>query len=137
MPVHIDIHKAGGIIIQDGKLLVTRSHGKAHFIMPGGKLENNETAKQALVRELREELQLNISETDLELFGTYRATAADAPDKIVEMTVFIVHDLSEAPVASSEIAELAWIDSKPTKFEVGSIVLHDVLPSLLQRELIA
>lgn len=135
MAISVDIRKAGGIIIRDGKLLVARSHGKETFIMPGGKPEGDETPKQTLVRELKEELNLSIVEGDLELFGTYRATAADRPDKIVEMTVFVVKNIASEPIASAEIAELAWISAAPENITVGSIIIHDVLPALQKQGL--
>lgn len=46
------IHKAAGILIQDGKLLVEKSYDKDFYISPGGSIEEGETPKQALVREL-------------------------------------------------------------------------------------
>jgi len=52
----IDIHKAGGVIIQNRKFLVTRSVNKTFFIAPGGKLEGNENSIQALAREMMEEV---------------------------------------------------------------------------------
>ena len=56
-----DIHKASGILLQDRKVLVTRSRGKENFVHPGGKLEQGETPKQALVRELKEELNIDVA----------------------------------------------------------------------------
>ncbi|WP_425586024.1 NUDIX hydrolase [Streptomyces thioluteus] len=44
------------IRIEHGRLLATRSHGRSRFYLPGGKPEPGETAGQALVREIREEL---------------------------------------------------------------------------------
>jgi 8-oxo-dGTP pyrophosphatase MutT (NUDIX family) len=56
----IDVHKAGGIIIRDRKLLISRSKGKELFINPGGKVEGSETLKETLVRELMEESQITV-----------------------------------------------------------------------------
>ena len=54
MNATVDIHKSGGVLIKDRRLLVTRSKGKDIFIAPGGKLEEGETAVQAIVREMME-----------------------------------------------------------------------------------
>lgn len=54
---HITV--AAAIIIQDGKLFATeRGYGayKGWWEFPGGKLENGESAEEACVREIREEL---------------------------------------------------------------------------------
>lgn len=64
-PSIYDIHKSAAIIINNRKLLVERSQGKAVFVAPGGKLEADETPRQCLVRELKEEFQLDIAESDL------------------------------------------------------------------------
>ena len=82
------LYKAAGIIIRDRKLLVTRSRGKEWFIAPGGKVEPEETVVQALRRELKEELNLNI--TQASPFGTYYAPAAGNESQILRMDVFMV-----------------------------------------------
>jgi 8-oxo-dGTP diphosphatase len=71
-----DIHKAAGIIIKDRKLLVERSKNKQFFIAPGGSIEEGETAPEALVRELKEEFDIDVAEEDLEEFGTFYDQAA-------------------------------------------------------------
>ena len=48
----VDIHKAGGILIRDRRILVGRTRGKSSFIAPGGLLEVGETSQESLVREL-------------------------------------------------------------------------------------
>lgn len=53
-----------GLILQDGKLLVTqRKEGSSHGLLwefPGGKIEEGEEPKQALRRELMEELGIEV-----------------------------------------------------------------------------
>ncbi len=132
-----DIHKAGGIIIRDRKLLVERSIGKHFFIAPGGAIEAGETSKQALVRELKEEFCIDVNETDLEIFGTFYAQAAGAEDKIVKMDVYIVRKWQGEPRADSEVEEIRWVGSRPVEgVKIGSIFEHDVLPKLKELDLI-
>ena len=57
------IRKAAGIIISNQELLVERSIGKDFYIAPGGKIEQGESAEQALVRELEEELDIQIKQS--------------------------------------------------------------------------
>lgn len=57
------IHVVAAIIQNDGKLLATqRGYGdyKGWWEFPGGKIEARETAEEAIVREIREELSINI-----------------------------------------------------------------------------
>lgn len=131
------IHKSAGIIICNRKLLVERSEGKEHFISPGGSIEKGETAEQALVRELMEEFQLVVVESDLEKFGEFKADAAGRPGLVVEMEVFIVQKWEGEPTPDSEVEEIAWVDSQNEQaLPLGSIFEHDVIPKLKQENLI-
>ena len=59
-----NIHVAAAIIIKDNKIFCTqRGYGefKDMWEFPGGKLEVSETSEQALVREIKEELNANIA----------------------------------------------------------------------------
>ena len=133
-----DIYKAAGIIIKDRRLLVERSTGKNVFIAPGGKVEKDETPKQGLVRELKEEFSLDIHEDQLEEFGTFYAEAAGSHNagKTVRMDVFVVKSFGEI-IPAREVEEIRWITSAlPGDIEVGSIFAHDVLPRLKREGLV-
>lgn len=133
-----DIHKAAGIIIRDRCLLVERSKGKDVFIAPGGKINEGETLPEALVRELKEEFQLSVTENELEVFGTFYAEAAGTHNagKKLRMDVFIVHN-SGNPRPDNEVEEMRWITSNvPQDIEVGSIFMHEVIPKLKEQGMI-
>lgn len=133
---HIDIRKAGGVIIKDRKFLVTRSADKDHFIAPGGKLEPGENPIQALKREIAEELGIIIYTDTLEPLGTFQAIAAGKQDLTIEMDVFIINDYEGIPAPLSEVEEIRWIDSQTTDIVLGSIFEHDVMPLLKEQGLI-
>lgn len=127
-----EIHKAAGIIVRDKKLLVVRTRGKTTFFAPGGKLEEGETYEQALVRELREELMMELEAHHYEPFGTFSAEADDKPGVILHMTTFLIKDYTGPLQASSEIEELAWVDAANSEaVPMGSIFRHEVLPRLV------
>lgn len=128
-----DIYKAAGIIIVDRKLLFTRAQGMEVFIDPGGQIEPGETPKQALVRELKEELTIDVSESDLEFFGEYTAEAANHKGRTVHMKAFIVKHWKGQIAKSAEIEELRWLSSDiPSDINVGSIFGGIVLPKLVK-----
>jgi mutator protein MutT len=63
------VEVSAGLVFRDGKLLITRRHADAHlgglWEFPGGKRESNETFEQCLVRELREELGIEVDVGEL------------------------------------------------------------------------
>ncbi len=135
--MNYDIHKIGGIILKDKKLLVTRSKGKDVFVAPGGKVEKNETAEEALTRELKEEISIEIKKDTLKEFGTFYAPAAGKEDSMLRMDVIIVKDWEGEIAPASEIEEIIWIDSNyPKDIKIGSIFEHEVIPRLKEGNLI-
>lgn len=133
-----DIYKAGGIIIENKKLLLTKSKGKEVYVAPGGKLEVGETPKESLIRELKEELNIDVSENDLEAFGDFYANAAGNEEKLLRMDVFIVKNYSGEIEANREVEKITWIDSSiPNGMSVGSIFEHEVIPRLKEEGLIS
>ncbi len=132
-----DIHKAAGILIQDRKLLVEKSHHKKFFVAPGGKLEKNETLRQALIRELKEEFQISVQKLDLEKFGTFSAPAAGNESQTVRMEVFLVKQWQGDIQPDHEVEQVHWINSRiPSDIQVGSIFEHEVIPRLKSMNLI-
>lgn len=130
------IHKAAGIIIKDRKLLITRTRGKDFFVAPGGKLEAGETSVEALARELKEELSIEIVPEQVEKLDTYTAVATGTSGTQLQMDVYFVHEWNGDIVAQAEVEELRWVDSLPLDVEIGSIFQHDVIPELKQQGLI-
>ncbi len=132
-----DIHKASGIIIVDRKVLVERSVGKEYFIHPGGKIEPGETPKQAVIRELKEEFQIDVQEQDLEEFDKNTAPAANSPEVNVYMDVFLVKKWQGKIEPDSEVEEIRWLTSSvPKDIKVGSIMEHETIPKLKASNLI-
>ncbi len=52
---------ARGVCVRDGKLLLCRAKGGSSTYLPGGHIEFGETGRQALVREVKEELGVDSS----------------------------------------------------------------------------
>ncbi len=61
-----------GIIIEAGKIVLIerKSKDRTYYIFPGGGVEKGETTKEALAREMKEELGIDISIGDF--FDEYR-----------------------------------------------------------------
>ncbi|MGB8370683.1 MAG: 8-oxo-dGTP diphosphatase MutT [Verrucomicrobiia bacterium] len=79
---------SAALIFHDGKLLITRRHSDAHlgglWEFPGGKREPDETFEQCLVREIREELGVEISVGKL-----FESVTHAYPEKTVRLKFFV------------------------------------------------
>lgn len=103
------IDKLAWVHIVDGRLLGVRSHGKEAFFLPGGKREPGESDHQALVREVSEELSVDLHPQSIMPVGIYEAQAHGRPEGVkVRMTCFTA-DYDGELRTSAEIAELAWL----------------------------
>lgn len=126
-----DIRKMMGILIKDRKVLVTRTRGKDIFVGPGGKITEHESDRDALIRELREELQIDVTPKDLRDFGSYTAIAAGEENKTVFAHVFLVHNWRGEIFAANEVEEVRWLTSKKEKgIKLGSIIENEIIPQL-------
>lgn len=97
---------AGALINADGEVLINeRPAGKpmaGYWEFPGGKLESGETAEAALIRELHEELGI-----DVEALSPLIQLQHRYPDKIVKLDVFTVSQWS-GTAQGLEGQMLAW-----------------------------
>ena len=105
------IDKVALLYWERGRLLCTRSQGKETYYIPGGKREAGETDVETLVRELQEELGVEVRPETARLYGVFQAQAhGKAEGVLVKMTCYPA-EFSGTPRPGSEIAELAWLDS--------------------------
>ena len=107
-----EIDKIALIKIDSGRILVAKSIGKNKFYIPGGKRESGETDEQTLIREVKEEMNVDLQEDTVAYVGTFQAQA-DGHDEgiIVKMTCYSADYLGE-PYPSSEIEEIRWLNYK-------------------------
>lgn len=99
------------VILRDpaGRWLTVRKRGTSCFMHPGGKPEPGETAAEAALREVGEEIGLGLDPEALEPLGHVRTAAANEPGFSLHADVFL------APCAvnlqpAAEIEELRWLD---------------------------
>lgn len=99
---------AGALIIKDRKLLMTFSRNKECYYLPGGKLDAGESSAAALLRELQEELDITLTESDLQ-FETHITAPAygEAGGTMMEQDCYmIMTDINPKPAA--EIGALKY-----------------------------
>ena len=105
------IDKIAYLYLSDGKILSSRSKGKDTWYIPGGKREGTETDIETLVREIKEELSVNIKPETAKLYGVFEAHAQGHAEGVdVRMTCYTAEFKGELK-AASEIEELRWLTS--------------------------
>lgn len=111
--------------VDNGRILVARPRGKDVFYIPGGKREGGETDRQALCREITEELTVTLLPGTIRQAGTY---AAAQPDGVLVRMSCYTADYSGTLTASSEIAELAWFSyaDRPQVPPVDQLLFDDL-----------
>lgn len=100
------IEVVAAIIIRDGKIFATqRGYGewKGWWEFPGGKIEPGECPQEALVREIREELDAEIKVGEL-----LETVEWDYPDFHLKMHCFICSLVSES-VHLNEHEAVTWL----------------------------
>jgi 8-oxo-dGTP pyrophosphatase MutT (NUDIX family) len=103
------IDKIAWLQLRDGRILSTRSRGKSVFYLPGGKREPGESDAETLIREIREELTVEIVPASIEPAGVFEAQAdGHTAGLVVRMTCYTA-DFAGTLSASSEIDEVAWL----------------------------
>ena len=116
-------------LVRDGHVLTVRKRGTQRFMLVGGKLEPGESAREAAVRETREEVGLLID--DATLLGEFHSAAANEPGHTLHSTVFLVESDAE-PVASAEIAEVRWTPLSDHPDDLAPMLEHHVIPKLVE-----
>ncbi|WP_433251236.1 NUDIX hydrolase [Actinomadura nitritigenes] len=103
------IDKIAWILLDGGRVLSTRSRGKDVYYLPGGKREPGESDVRTLVREVKEELAVDVLPETAAHLGTWEAQAhGHAGGVTVRMTCYTA-DHTGTPAPSSEIEEIAWL----------------------------
>lgn len=119
-----EIDKIALIKIEKGKILSTKSKGKNKYYIPGGKRENDETDEQTLIREIKEELSVEIIKESIEYVGTFKAQSDGAIDgTIVKMTCYKANYIGNLK-QDNEIEEIRWLNFKDLEIisEVDKII---------------
>ena len=126
------INVVAGLILQNNKLLICqRPNFKDHPLkweFPGGKIKNDETNEEALIREINEELSINI--INYEKLISYNFNYKDLNKKVF-IYFYLVNNFS-GKVLNNFHKELKWIEIKDIReydFLEGDLKIIDHISS--------
>ena len=120
---------AAALLFENGKIFATKRGDSpypyvAHkFEFPGGKIENGERGEDAVKRELKEELDLEV-----EVGGLYACHTFEYPDFIITLSVYECEMKSQFILKEHE--SYAWIAPADLKEEEWAPADADILGSL-------
>ena len=126
------IKVVAGLILQNNKLLICqRPNFKDHPLkweFPGGKIKNDETNEEALIREINEELSINI--INYEELISYNFNYKNLNKKVF-IYFYLVNNFS-GKVLNNFHKELKWIEIKDIReydFLEGDLKIIDHISS--------
>ncbi|WP_448212897.1 8-oxo-dGTP diphosphatase MutT [Colwellia sp. MEBiC06753] len=121
------IQVAVGVILNNGKVFLTRRHLDVHqggkWEFPGGKVESDETVAQALARELKEEVSIDVLACQ-----EFMTINHDYGDKQVKLEIFIVDQYLGEP-NSAEGNDQQWV----TLDELSNIDFPEANVAIVER----
>ncbi|PFG56396.1 NUDIX domain-containing protein [Vibrio sp. ES.051] len=128
------IDKLAWVLIQDGKFLAVRSKGKDLFYLPGGKREIGESDAEALIREIKEELSVDLVPSSIKYMETFTAQADGKAEGVsVKLTCYFA-DYSGELLPAAEIEEQKFIDGHDE--EICSVAALVALKWLEEKSLV-
>ncbi|PVZ11052.1 NUDIX domain-containing protein [Actinomycetospora cinnamomea] len=116
-------HIARAVVVRDGAVLLVEEIAADHWFFPGGHLEDGETPADALVRELREELDVGATVTEdlgrVENHWTHDGVAHHETNHVLAATID-----TDDPVSQEPHLGVGWI-------HLGDLDTTDVRPRVL------
>ena len=97
---------------KENQILLVQVRNRDKYYFPGGKIDEGESLVEALQRELKEELRLELAKDELEFIGTIVGEAYPQPNMLTELNGFKVNraiDWSKVET-DHEITDMKWFD---------------------------
>lgn len=115
-----------------GRILLVRKRNTSIFMQPGGKLESGEDPKDAVIREVAEELGLHLPANQVHFLGQWNGPAANEPNTVIHSYLYTA-TTDQTPQAQAEIEEILWQDPAVAlqRNDIAPLLRHHVLPELM------
>jgi 8-oxo-dGTP pyrophosphatase MutT (NUDIX family) len=124
------IIKAALALVKDNKVLMSKNFNVDKYYIPGGTIEENETDIEALIREVKEELSVDVVEETIKFIGIYEDVATNQPDKIVQIRLYSADILGELK-PDNEVEKLGWFGKDDDWEILGTVAKTKIMPALV------
>jgi 8-oxo-dGTP diphosphatase len=119
------------VLVEDGKILLIRRAAepfKGEWAVPGGRIEDDETAEQCLAREMKEETGLDV--VPVKMTGLYSDPGRD-PRRVIA-AAFLVRRVGGEVRGGDDAAEARWfdLDKMPKLCADHEKIVRDALDSI-------
>ena len=111
------------LVIYNKSLLIVRRSAEDDFLpnvweFPGGGVEKGETLQQALARELKEEVNLDISTAKIRLVGiSEELSAKELIKREIQFNYEVILDSEQTISLSPEHSECDWVNCCDDRFD--------------------
>lgn len=122
-------------IIRNNRLLVQEEEGVDHYILPGGKAEHEEGAIQALSREIKEELGIDLDIASLSFLGEFKDILSGKIDELVHVDLY-QGEVNGQMRPCSEVKRLIWFAKNDDWDKLAPVTRNKIMPVLLEKGLL-
>lgn len=129
------IHKIAAMVIKDNTFLMVRKAGKDIWTNLGGKPEGDETEQQALLREIKEELDCDAD--IIHKMGDFKNKAA-LDDATIHLSVYLVELIGDPKISDDELEEFKYLSQEDVEsgIKLPLSITEQILPYCINRKLL-
>jgi 8-oxo-dGTP diphosphatase len=107
--MNITYDNIGWVHVRGRKVLCNRSYNKDTYYVPGGKREGDESDHATLLREMKEEMSVDLLPDTVQHVETFHALAHNkGPDAWIRLACYTA-DFSGELAPANEIEEIVWL----------------------------
>lgn len=129
----------GTMFIKNDKLLLNKPRKRSIYQLIAGKVEENETVLEAVIRECHEELgsKAIFDETKFELMMDFVEIASSDPNLKIHFHLFNYKgELKGELTTSEEIEDFIWYDTTMQDIPLTHVLNNKVIPYCLDKRII-
>lgn len=121
----------GYIYIENNKILLVKSLRHNAFFVPGGKLEKNEDEVSAIIREVKEEINVDLDHQSINHYDNFTDQAYDEPEGTQVTIICYTAKHQGNPKPSNEIEKIQYFShqeyhSMPERATAVTLIVDDL-----------